>query len=54
MVEKFMDLLESRACEAEVHMMTRDNMIMFRCHKGVTEWGCWQSGRDWRLRCCRR
>ncbi len=38
-VEQFMDLLESRAREAEVHTMTLDDMIMFRCHMGVAEEG---------------
>ncbi len=38
-VEQFMELLEARAREAEVHLMTREDLIMFRCHTGVVEEG---------------
>ena len=43
-VEQFVEVIGSRACEAEVHLMTREDLIMFRCHTGfveegmVTEW----------------
>ena len=38
-VEQFMEFLKSMAREAEVHTMTRDDMIMFRCHLGVAKEG---------------
>ncbi len=34
-MEQFVELLEVRAREAEVHLMTREDLIMFRCHTGV-------------------
>ncbi len=37
--EQFMELLEARAQEAEVHLMTREDLIMFRCHTSVVEEG---------------
>ncbi len=37
-MEQFIELLEARAREAEVHLMTREDLIMFRCHTGVVEW----------------
>ena len=36
-VEQFVELLEARAREAEVHLMSREDLIMFRCHTGVVE-----------------
>ncbi len=38
-VEQFVELLEARAREAEVHLMTREDLIMLRCHTGVVEEG---------------
>ncbi len=38
-VEQFVELLEARAREAEVHLMTREDLIIFRCHTGVVEEG---------------
>ncbi len=38
-VEQFLELLEARTREAEVHLMTREDLIMFRCHTGVVEEG---------------
>ncbi len=38
-MEQFVELLEARAHEAEVHSMTREDLIMFRCHTGVMEEG---------------
>ncbi len=39
MVEQFVELLEAREREAEVHLMSREDLIMFRCHTGVVEEG---------------
>ncbi len=36
-VEQFVELLEARAREAKVHLMTREDLIMFRCHTGAVE-----------------
>ncbi len=38
-VEQFKELLEAQAQKAEVHLMTREDLIMFRCHTGVVEEG---------------
>ncbi len=38
-VEQFIELLEVRAREAELHLMTQEVLIMFRCHTGVVEGG---------------
>ncbi len=38
-VEQFVELLEARARKAEVHLMTREDLIMFHCHTGVVEEG---------------
>ncbi len=38
-VEQFVELLEARAREAEVHLMSREDLIMFRCHTGIVEEG---------------
>ncbi len=38
-VEQFIKLLEVRARETELHLMTQEVLIMFRCHTGVVEGG---------------
>ncbi len=38
-MEQFIGLLEARAREADVHLMTREDLIRFLCHTGVVEEG---------------